>query len=157
MSESDERYTPPWVRDIVHRFGPIALDVCAPVGANPMEAAVTYTREDDGLSKPWSVTGLNWCNPPYSRGQVIRWAECAVSQYGAESILLTQADVSTAWFGYLWDHCASVCLFGRRIGFVRPDGSAMPGAKFGSAFWYFGTDTYEFESVFGEHGKVVIL
>jgi phage N-6-adenine-methyltransferase len=47
---------------ISERFGGFTLDVAA--APHNAKCADFYTREDDGLSQPW--TGRVWCNPPYS-------------------------------------------------------------------------------------------
>lgn len=52
------------------RWGPFDLDVAA--AEHNAKAPKFYTREDDGLTQPWSLgVGLPrdinvWCNPPYS-------------------------------------------------------------------------------------------
>lgn len=165
--------TPPWLRDLVHGFATIALDVCTEP-ENPMDALACYVepgrhssvryehiRAVDGLSQDWAPIvprgTIAWCNPPYSLGQVIRWAKKAVAEAdaGADVVMLTQADVSTKWFHFLRTHADSVCLLGRRVGFITPGGSQMPGAKFGSALWYLGSRTKSFRNHFCEYGWVV--
>jgi phage N-6-adenine-methyltransferase len=47
---------------INERFGPFTLDVAA--APHNAKCETFYTREDDGLTQPWS--GKVWCNPPYS-------------------------------------------------------------------------------------------
>jgi len=52
-----------FIRELEARFGyPFDLDVAA--SPHNAKAPKFYTREDDGLTQPW--TGLVWCNPPYS-------------------------------------------------------------------------------------------
>jgi len=115
---------------------------------------VAQAEGGDGLEVSWYASV--WCNPPYSRGQVIRWARKAIQEAvcGSEVLMLTPADVSTAWFRELRENCDAVCLLRRRVGFLRPDGTAMPGAKFGSAVWYFGPRRRRFDRIWGEHGHV---
>lgn len=71
----DDRGTDPaFVASLEQRFGAFDLDVAA--AAHNTKAPTYYTREADGLSKPWS--GRVWCNPPYSDcGAWVRkaWAE----------------------------------------------------------------------------------
>lgn len=60
---TDDRGTDPqWFEAISQRFGGFTLDVAA--ASHNTKCERYYTREDDGLSKPW--VGRIWCNPPYS-------------------------------------------------------------------------------------------
>jgi hypothetical protein len=69
-TDSDERFTPRWIFTALgERFD---LDVAHPMDAEtnvPCDAF--YTREDDGLTSPWS--GFVWCNPPFSN--TTPWAD----------------------------------------------------------------------------------
>lgn len=59
----DDRETPQeFIDALEERFGRFTLDVAA--APHNAKAERFYTREDDGLTQPW--TGLVWCNPPYS-------------------------------------------------------------------------------------------
>lgn len=59
----DDRGTDPaFIAELEQRFGKFTLDVAA--APHNAKAENYYTREDDGLSQPW--TGRVWCNPPYS-------------------------------------------------------------------------------------------
>lgn len=59
----DDRGTDPaFIANLETRFGKFTLDVAA--AEHNAKAPKFYTREDDGLSQPW--TGVVWCNPPYS-------------------------------------------------------------------------------------------
>lgn len=73
--EVDDRGTDPeFYRKVWERFGGFTLDAAA--APHNAKAARYFTREDDGLSQPWS--GRVWCNPPYSDcGAWVRkaWAE----------------------------------------------------------------------------------
>ena len=59
----DDRGTDPeFIAEQEARFGAFTLDVAA--AEHNAKAPTYYTRDDDGLSQPW--TGRVWCNPPYS-------------------------------------------------------------------------------------------
>jgi hypothetical protein len=68
--ETDERYTPRWIFD--------ALDVkfdldpaSPPLVVSQVPTAAVWTKEDDGLTRPWH--GFVWCNPPFS--SATPWAD----------------------------------------------------------------------------------
>ena len=52
MKESDQRFTPQDVLDVVREFAPIMLDPCT-TEANPVGAALHFTAQDDGLGTEW--------------------------------------------------------------------------------------------------------
>lgn len=78
------------------------IDVCA----NEINTKVKdnfITEEMDAFKTQWGDAGLAWCNPPYSRGNVGRFLDCALKEYrmfGTETIMLVNGDNSTAWFNY---------------------------------------------------------
>lgn len=61
---TDERYTPQWVLDLVTLvLGAIDLDPCADPQRR-VQAAQHFTKQDDGLERPWR--GRVFLNPPFS-------------------------------------------------------------------------------------------
>lgn len=77
------------------RFGRFDLDPCAtPENA---VAPTFYTKEDDGLSRPWK--GLVFMNPPYGRG-IGAWLRKAYdsANEGATVVCLVPARTDTAWW-----------------------------------------------------------
>src|SRR5688572_14397630 len=61
--DTDERYTPCWVFDGLGLT--FDLDPASPVGGGDcVPADARFTREDDGLTRPWF--GTVWLNPPFS-------------------------------------------------------------------------------------------
>lgn len=155
MKDSDERYTPPWLVAVIREFFGSPFGDVATAPSNPVGAE--YFRTERGLERPWYPR--TWCNPPYSRGEVLKWSAKAIAEatVGMEILFLTQADVSTGWFRLLRENADAVCFLHRRVGFLMPDGTPMKGAKFGSAVWYFGRRRQRFGEVWGEHGWVVPL
>lgn len=68
--ETDERYTPAWIFDALGET--FDLDPASPpLGVSRVPTAAVWTKEDDGLTKPWH--GFVWCNPPFSHSTP--WAE----------------------------------------------------------------------------------
>jgi len=80
--EVDDRGTlPEFIASLEERFGePFTLDVAA--APHNAKAPVFYTREDDGLSLPW--TGNVWCNPPYSN--IYDWVDKAWHEWYASGV-----------------------------------------------------------------------
>lgn len=163
MTDTDIRITPTWLRDRVREFAgnrPL-LDVCTQPD-NPMKADIAYTVYDDGLSRPWLQCNTSYCNPPYSRGNVIKWAHKAVREATmyAEVIMLTQADVSTEWYQYIASNADVRCHLHRRVQFLEPveGGGYAPcvgGAKFGSQLAYWGRRRRRFADMFGASGEIL--
>lgn len=72
------------------------LDPCT-TDDNPLQTPIYYTKETDGLSKPWY--DATFVNPPYGR-IVNKWLEKAVTETkrGVTSVFLLPARVDTQWF-----------------------------------------------------------
>lgn len=157
---TDERWTPESVLHVVRKLGPIGLDPCT-TAANPTKADAWITVENDGLSMPWHASrGLIWINPPYSRGELLRWATKAVHEWlewGSEMVMLTPCDLGTQWASVLFKHAAMLAGWRGRIAFVRPDGSYETGAKQPSVFWYLGSRLGVFAEVFKAFANVTKL
>jgi len=108
------------------------LDPCSDSKKAPnVRAKIHYTKEDDGLSKPW--LGVVYMNPPYGR-KIGRWMHRA-AMCGAKTVLcLVPARTDTRWWQ---DHVpgASFIVFIRgRLRF----GNATNSAPFPSAIVVFG-------------------
>lgn len=167
--DSDERYTPEWLLDIVREMGAIGLDPCAPL-SNPVNAeafcAVSgsfdrmgqMANDKDGLQARWTdiPDGLVWINPPYSAGAMEQWVHKTLQEASnqMEILMLTQADSSTRWHQRLDEECDARCALRTRVGFVDVDGNEMAGAKFASAVWYWGPRRRLFRDVWELHGKI---
>lgn len=160
--ETDERWTPQNVLDVVRAVGLIGLDPCAPP-SNPCGARRWYTEADNGLEQPWrcSAGEVVYVNPPYSRGELARWTSKIVRSASAdpdlEIIALTPCDLGTQWARELFTHTAAFCGWHGRIAFVKPDGTYDQGAKQPSLFWYFGERPRRFFRAFAAHANVVVM
>lgn len=111
-------------------FGGFTLDPCAT--AENAKCARFFTKEDDGLSQPWS--GKVFMNPPYGR-EIGKWVKKAweESQRGALVVCILPARVDTRW----WHDYASkgyVYFLRGRLKF----GAAKNSAPFPSAIVTFG-------------------
>ena len=152
MSESPEWYTPKHIIKLaVAALGEIDLDPCSNSHKVPNVPAKThYTKDDDGLSRPWF--GKVYLNPPY--GDVIPdWIEKLVQSYeGGEveaAIALLPGRIDTQWFQPLYEYL--ICHVRGRLQFVGSDNSA----PFPSVVVYLGTDEQRFVEVFAELGPIL--
>lgn len=95
-SRSVEWHTPRALfEELAAEFGGFDLDPCC-TSASAL-CSTFYTREDDGLAKPWS--GHVFMNPPYGK-TIGRWMAKAweESQRGALVVCLVPARVDTRWW-----------------------------------------------------------
>ena len=158
QKESDERYTPEDVLDVVRAVGTIVLDPCS-TPANRTKATYFYTFEDDGLSKDWwelTRGGLIFVNPPFSnlKGWVNKFAEEAAK--GCNIVVLTPGDTSTLWFQeVVWLKSSAVCFWKGRIEFIRTAKAFGTKAMQPTLFVFFGKQTDLFEKAFSPHGRVL--
>lgn len=143
QSKSMEHYTPSLLIQAAREvLGGIDLDPASCALANTtVRADRYYSREDDGLSKPWS--GRVWLNPPGGRRGCISeakgWWVRLARDYAAGDVtsalflgfnmqLLQTAQVCRPRPASLpSDH--PLCLFSRRIRFLRgtEEGQLKPG------------------------------
>lgn len=95
-SATDNWSTPQDFFDKLNDEFHFTLDVCADETNHKCEHY--YTKEIDGLSRPW--IGTIWCNPPYGR-KIGEWVRCAYisSQIGSATVvMLLPARTDTRWF-----------------------------------------------------------
>lgn len=94
-SKTDQWATPQEFFDKLNEEFRFTLDVCADPDNAKCERF--YTKEQDGLSQPW--TGVCWCNPPYGR-EIGLWVRKAffASVNGATVVMLLPARTDTKWF-----------------------------------------------------------
>jgi hypothetical protein len=105
--------TPQEIADIV---GEVDLDPCSN-DRSVVKACARATEAEDGLTVQARPEAVVFINPPYSRGQVIKW----VHHYGhTRFIFLLRWDPSTEWFRELIGHCTHVWFPPYRISFVPP-------------------------------------
>ena len=117
MSVRDGACTPEWLANALGYFD---LDPCSNERSHIRAAvALMETLGDDGLI---GLTAYDWrvfINPPYSRGQVIKW----VRHYKhTDFTFLLRWDPSTRWFKELIAECEVVWFADERIEFEPPPG-----------------------------------
>lgn len=168
-ADTDVRITPDWLWAAVreHAGTRSVCDVCTEPN-NPLNADRYYTESMNGLEAKWATTLYDlrsttyWGNVPFSRGQVLQWADKFVreARRGLECILLTQADVSTEWYAFIRDNADVRCHLSKRVQFLEPNGKGgyrpcKGGAKFGTQCAYFGPRRRRFTRVFGALGEIL--
>ena len=95
-SATDNWSTPQDFFDKLNDEFHFTLDVCA--DENNHKCEHYYTKEIDGLSRPW--VGTIWCNPPYGRkiGEWVRRAHFSSHIGSATVVMLLPARTDTRWF-----------------------------------------------------------
>lgn len=118
IGESDEWYTPPEIfKALKIEFD---LDPCSPGEGHWVPAKKIYTKELDGLSRPW--VGTIFMNPPFGgRNSHVPWLKKFIGH--GDGIAVVRAYTSAKWFQDLVPQ-VDVFLFPRgKTKFVRPDGT----------------------------------
>ncbi len=91
--------TPPETMEMIReRWGPFDLDPCCEV--RTAKAPNFFTKEDDGLSKPWF--GRVFMNPPYGDKNLYAWMKKAYNEARVERrakvVCLVPAQTGSVWF-----------------------------------------------------------
>jgi site-specific DNA-methyltransferase (adenine-specific) len=110
------------------------LDVCA---NGPNVCQNYYTEADNGLEQPWG--DLNWCNPPYGRGDsgCGPWLDAGAWAWQWDkktTVFLVPARTDTKWWQLNAPVASLVVFICGRLKF----GDATNSAPFPSAFIVFG-------------------
>lgn len=174
-SDREDHNTPPEILEVVRDFagGQIALDPCS--NSNSMvDAALSLTKEDDGLSADWYrlVTHLDegiWCdldnpatvfvNPPYDQEALAKTNEQAGAYAGNVLSVITLVPVKSdqEWFQLAIESDAqAVCFVSGRVRFYA-DGVRQQGAAFESCLFYYGICAQRFCEVFALLGVCLDL
>lgn len=95
LSNSVEWATPQYLFNELDREFHFTLDPCSTHENAKCEKH--YTKEDDGLSKPWAGETV-FCNPPYGR-ELHKWVEkCYEESKRATVVLLIPSRTDTSYF-----------------------------------------------------------
>lgn len=119
----DERFTPKkYIESVRFVLGKIDLDPATSFLANKrVKANAIFTKENSGLDKKWF--GNVYCNPPYSRGNLIEWSAKARFEFEQQNakneVLLVPNGTDTEWFKILNEF--PFCLTDHRIPFLYYD------------------------------------
>ncbi len=153
---NQESYTPAkYIEAARLVMGSIDLDPASnELAQKTVKAATYYTKEDNGLEKPW--IGNIFLNPPYSHPEVKYFVDKLLSELkpGQQAILLTNNNTDTNFFQDAARRAAAMCFTRGRINFLKPDGSISSPTN-GQVFYYFGENKEGFIRHFSEFGIMV--
>lgn len=108
---SDEYYTPP---HIIEALGHFDLDPATPKNPKWRTADVMFTKEDDGLSKPWF--GRVFLNPPYSKPLVTQFMEKMAEHNNGIALIVPK--LGTKMFReVIYPSCSAIYILNERIKF----------------------------------------
>lgn len=147
--QREDWITPP---EILAALGEFDLDPCACDELFLPTVAHHFTREDDGLVKPWF--GRVWLNPPYGKSTDKWLNKLAVHGNG---IALIFARTDTEMFRKcVWRYASAVLFIRGRLHFHHPDGTpAKHNAGAPSCLVAYGSDNEIVLRVCGIDGVVV--
>jgi phage N-6-adenine-methyltransferase len=130
-SATDDWSTPQEFFDELNAEFAFTFDVCA--SHSNAKCSRYFTREDDGLTRPWGVERC-WMNPPYGR-EIGAWMSKAhrSSLNGALVVCLVPARTDTAWWHDYATKASDVRFVRGRLRF----GNAKNSAPFPSAVLVF--------------------
>jgi len=149
--DRDGACTPKWIADALGRFD---LDPCSNDRSHisAHHCVCLSVEGSNGLPEPgvdsrWLGAGTYWwahdlcqagkhtdtfCNPPYARGQVIRWAR----HYSHTNFtFLLRWDVRTKWFAELFPKCWGF-WFPRKCEFEPPPGVTFSSNPYPHALYF---------------------
>jgi len=116
---TDVWLTPP---EIISDLGPFDLDPCAAPNPRPWPTAtVHYTKEQDGLSLPWTGAFV-WLNPEYSNANA--WIK-KLAEHGNGIALLFARTETNSYFEDIFPKASCLFFVRGRIRFCKPDGTRM--------------------------------
>ncbi len=129
--DRDTWCTPKWLAEAV---GAWDVDPCSN-GRSHIKASTTVSLElgGDGLALEVRPDTRVWINPPYSRGQVVRWVRAYLH---TRFCFLLRFDSSTEWFALLIAHTAVYALPTQRVNFEPPPSVASSSNPFPHALFY---------------------
>ena len=118
VGKSDDWYTPPFIFEALGLT--FDLDPCSPGPDHWVPARKIYTKDDDGLSKPWD--GLVFMNPPFGKREGhVRWLTKFFDH--ANGIGIVRAYTSSGWWHKHMPRADALLFPHGKTKFIRPDGS----------------------------------
>jgi hypothetical protein len=146
---NDERYTPEKVwRPCLSMLGADKFDLDpATHEGSPIPCKAIYTRETNGLDKPWNAHSI-WLNHPYSLNSEFTDKVISERSNYDHLFMLCKTDNSAKYFQKLLRYSDSMCFLNFRVPFHTPEtiatGKKPVGGYFASTLFYFGSDVFSF-------------
>ncbi len=105
-------------KELIEALGVFDLDPCSPK-VRPFDTAKRhFTKEDNGLLKPWE--GRVWLNPPYG-SQTIKWVR-RLEEHGDGIALIFARTDTKMFFNHVWSSADSLLFIKGRVRFLLADG-----------------------------------
>lgn len=152
--------TDPLLLDALGGWRSFDLDPCAAPAPQPWPTArrMNTRLDDNGLLIRWQ--GRVWLNPPYTRGELVRWlARMADHDHG--TALIPVASGTKQWRDFVWPRAAGVLFLYGRLCFYEPDGTRKRGrqnnAGGDSVLVAYGQDDLDRLEASGLNGRLVPL
>lgn len=152
---NDDNFTPEdYVKPFRIFLGHFDLDPFSCAAANETVQASTYwTKEDDALSKIWSMYQHKWCNPPYSdMDRCI--AKILAYKHIGHTFILVNSNTDSDWYQsaiQATKENGAYLLFKRRIEFInskrilrKQQTGKGSGNNKGQTLFYYGDRVVEF-------------
>lgn len=140
----DEWYTPKW---LVEALGEFDLDPAAPKRKH-WTAQKCFTKEDNGLEKPWA--GRVFMNPPYS--DIDPWIY-RLTEHG-NGIALVFTRMGTRWMDQALCFSSGIFFLDGRVSFVDIKGEASKPADTPSMLIAFGESNFDAIASAAVEGKI---
>lgn len=155
-SGENEWYTPPEFIEAARRvLGEIDLDPASSEIANRIVGArAFYTKQDDGLNKPWQ--GRVWMNPPYAASLIkqfaVKYEKHARAGDIGQGIVLVNNATETEWFERFVSVSSAIVFPRSRVRFLDVNGEPKGAPLQGQAIIYHGDNPQGFLDAFGAFG-----
>lgn len=156
MTGNSENYTPKNIIDKVREvLGEIDLDPAScDLAQETVQATKYYTKETDGLDKPWK--GRIFLNPPYG-AEIKQFTNKLIDELPniESAILLTNDQTDTDW----WQKCAKnaslIFMKDGRFNFYTSTNDKTSPMN-GQTIFYYGKNSARFNSVFSEIEGIMV-
>ena len=134
--KSTEYQTPFGLYTTLNKIFKFQLDPCT-TQDNPLGTATFYTKEQDGLTKPWNTN--TYINPPFGSG-VKEWIDKMITESNKNPyyyVMLLPARTDTKWFqDLIWKPGSVIYFLKGRLKFVNPQLNARQEPHIiGSMLW----------------------
>lgn len=107
--------TPP---ELLRALGEFDTDPCSPIGRPWDTARKHFTREDNGLLRPW--TGRVWLNPPYGQ-ETGRWMQRMANHENGIALIFARTETQI-FFPWVWGYASGLLWLKGRLRFYTKEG-----------------------------------